>query len=187
MHNPILDRWPEDYGGYLIRTDFRIGIQIMSLLQDEDFEEQERVYNAVWLLFGNGIPDLETAAEGLAWFLTCGKDISNSDDNQERLTDLDFDSQLIASSFRKAYGIDITRANMHWFEFNMLMSDLGECSYTNTIQIRAKKIKTNMSTEEKEYYRKAKEAVKLPQRITKKDQEAFDEFMGLLKGGENTG
>ena len=28
MYNAMLDRLPEDYNGWLIRTDYRIGVQI---------------------------------------------------------------------------------------------------------------------------------------------------------------
>ena len=34
MHNAILDRLPEDYNGWLIRTDYRIGVQIQLCISD---------------------------------------------------------------------------------------------------------------------------------------------------------
>ena len=54
MTNIILDRLPTEYKGYLIRTSFRIGIQISLCLQDEDYSEEERVLIALNLLYGNG-------------------------------------------------------------------------------------------------------------------------------------
>ena len=54
--NLLLDPLPDSYAGYLIRTDYRIGVQISLCLQDEDLTQEERVSQAVWLLFGSGAP-----------------------------------------------------------------------------------------------------------------------------------
>ena len=36
MFNLLLDALPTEYEGYLIRTDYRIGIQISQALEDEE-------------------------------------------------------------------------------------------------------------------------------------------------------
>ena len=69
MFDILLDHLPEDYNGFLIRPDYRIGIQIALCLQDEDLSENDRVFTAISLLFGRGLPPLETAVEGLGWFM----------------------------------------------------------------------------------------------------------------------
>ena len=63
MFDILLDHLPEDYNGFLIRPDYRIGIQIALCLQDEDLSENDRVFTAISLLFGRGLPPLETAVE----------------------------------------------------------------------------------------------------------------------------
>ena len=64
MFDILLDHLPEDYNGFLIRPDYRIGIQIALCLQDEDLSENDRVFTAISLLFGRSLPPLETAVEG---------------------------------------------------------------------------------------------------------------------------
>ena len=55
MFNLLLDRLPSDYKGYLIRTDYRIGIQISLALDDPELNENDRVMVALSLLFGAGM------------------------------------------------------------------------------------------------------------------------------------
>lgn len=43
MFNLLLDALPTEYEGYLIRTDYRIGIQISQALEDEELEPYERI------------------------------------------------------------------------------------------------------------------------------------------------
>lgn len=43
MYNFLLDSLPEDYEGYLLRTDYRVGIQISQALEDEELSLQERL------------------------------------------------------------------------------------------------------------------------------------------------
>ena len=46
MFNMLLDRLPSSYKGYLIRTDYRIGIQISLALDDPDLSDNDRVWVA---------------------------------------------------------------------------------------------------------------------------------------------
>ena len=43
MFNLLLDALPAEYEGYLIRTDYRIGIQISQALEDEELEPYEKI------------------------------------------------------------------------------------------------------------------------------------------------
>lgn len=45
MLNVILDGFPDEYEGYLIRTDFRIGMQISEALKGFKIEAVERQNN----------------------------------------------------------------------------------------------------------------------------------------------
>ena len=71
MYNAMLDRLPEDYNGWLVRTDYRIGVQIQLCISDPDLTDSEKTWTALNLLYGRGVPpDLQTALDGLSWFLS---------------------------------------------------------------------------------------------------------------------
>ena len=44
MYNAMLDRLPEDYNGWLIRTDYRIGVQIQLCISDPDLTDAEKTW-----------------------------------------------------------------------------------------------------------------------------------------------
>lgn len=168
MYNIILDKLPNEYMGYLIRSDFRIGIQISVCLSDVDLSEDERIINALLLLFGNGMPPFEIAYRGLIWFLSCGQkmgvnneetdeDLENyyasSDNDKTETLSFEQDIVFIYSAFRRTFNIDLARSSMHWFEFNALLNDIGECSLSNIIQIRTTKQKDIPKDKKSEFAR----------------------------------
>ena len=111
MFNLLLDALPTEYEGYLIRTDYRIGIQISQALEDEELEPYERIGIALSLLYGNGIPSADIAYAGLRWFLNAGLDQSQDEedtgtapeeDDGIRYFSFDYDAARLYSGFRRA-------------------------------------------------------------------------------------
>lgn len=181
MYNAMLDRLPEDYNGWLIRTDYRIGVQIQLCISDPDLSDSEKTATALSLLYGNGIPDLQTAIDGLSWFMSGGNpaQAADSDDGPPTYS-FEQDAGRIVSAFRKVFGLDISRERLHWFEFLSMLGDLSGTAFTSVIDIR--------TTDEREVDKKKRaEFVRMKNRFalsgqyTAEEQEAIDEFMERLK------
>ena len=83
MFNCILDGFPEDYMGYPIRSDFRIGIKLTLLTEDNTIDDFIKQKFALTLLYKepNKIKDIGVALDGLVWFLTCGNSEIYYDDD----------------------------------------------------------------------------------------------------------
>ena len=185
--NAMLDGYPEEFEGYLIRTDFRIGMQICQCLADEDLSDYEKISNALYLLYGKGVPDVEVAMRGLSWFLNRGeiKDKSEDNEGEEESFDFEVDSELIMSGFLKVYHIDLERESMHWFKFLSMIGDLGECALTNVINIRNKKITADMPADQRETYTKLKKKYSLKE-YTYEEQEKIKPYKTSEKTLTNT-
>lgn len=189
--NLLLDELPEEYEGYLIRTDFRIGIQIRLALEDNELTEQEKIGVSLDLLFGNGKPPIETALNALLWYLKCGKEeVTESEDEADgreeaeelqpqRNFSFDVDDVRIYTAFRKAYGIDLKTARIHWFDFIGLMNDLGECAFTSVVDIRGKDI-SKLPKQQRNEYLKLKNKYALPQIYTEEEEAAINVFYSQL-------
>ena len=166
MFDILLDHLPEDYNGFLIRPDYRIGIQIALCLQDEDLSENDRVFTAISLLFGRGLPPLEA---------------QDAPDKAKQCIWFDFDAGRICSSFRKSFGIDIHKQKMHWFEFMELLGCVDEDSaLSHAIQIRGTDT-SGMKPKQKAQYERLKKKLTPPVKFTKEEQEAIDEFWAQIK------
>ena len=182
MFNLLLDPLPEDYEGYLIRTDYRIGVQISQALEDEELEPGERMQVALGLLFGNGVPEAETAFAGLQWFLSGGQEVENTGDEPEagdgiRYFSFDADAGRLYSGFRRAYGVDLDKTQMHWFRFLALLADLGKCAFTQVVDYRSADL-SKMDKETKKAYLAMRRKFALPQPESAAEQEFLRELHG---------
>lgn len=187
MFNLMLDRLPDNYKGYLIRTDFRVGIQVSQALQDPDLSEQERNAVALTLLFGAGMPAGDVAAEALAWFLRGGEDSTGNqdDDVNQRSFDFDIDHARVWSGFRRVYNIDLSAVKLHWFQFLAMLSDLDGCAFSDIIGYRLADT-SKMPPEMQRAYQKMKEHFTIGECYSEEEQAVVDDFMRQLRGCKNT-
>ena len=184
MHNYLLDRYPEDYKGYLIRTGFRIGVQIQLCVSDPDFSEEERTLTALSLLYGYGIPsDLQLALDGLIWFMNCGNPPSEEEPEEEEIFSFDFDSARIVSGVRKVYGIDLARADLHWFEFMAMLQELKNTAFADVLEIRRTK-ESEVDKKRLSEFRRMKKRFAIPRRISQQEQDAIDDFLSQVREAE---
>ena len=185
MFNILLDRLPIDYKGYLMRTSFRVGIQICDCLDDTELSDEEKMYVAITLLFGKGIPKFEDALEGLNWFMACGNPEYKSVGNNKKLFYWDFDATRIYSSFKQTYGIDLAKTDLHWFEFIAMIGSLDkDCSFNKAIEIRDYDIK-DLKGKNRSDMQKMKTNLTPPVEMTDEEQQKLDEFNAQLGGDIN--
>lgn len=184
MFNVLLDRLPDNYKGYLIRTDFRIGIQIITCLKDEDLSQEEKYSISLNLLYGNSIPqDLELALKGLMWFLNLGEEeeeILKSNSKQKDVMDFEIDSSRIYSGFMSVLGIDLSKEKMHWFKFRYLLLELIKCHLSNVIEIRAQDT-NNMSPKQKTEINRLKRLYSINKKEELERQQEIKQFFDSLE------
>lgn len=182
MYNAMLDRLPEDYNGWLIRTDYRIGVQIQLCISDPELTDSEKTWTALQLLYGRGIPDMETALAGLSWFLSCGNppDAQIDDVNEAPLYSFDADAGRIVSGFRKVFGVDISREKLHWFEFVSMLGDLRDTAFTSVIDIRSTDA-SDVDKKRRAEFIRMKKRFALSSQYTEEEQAEINEFMERLK------
>lgn len=181
MLNIILDGLPEEYKGYLIRTDFRIGIQISEALNDVNLADPEKMMTAMRLLYGSGMPsDFQLASEGLKWFMSGGQpNEESSSDGKPPTFDFEQDNRFVYSAFRARFGIDLTRERLHWFAFLAMLSDLGGCSLSDIIGIRGTNL-SNLSDEQRRVYAELQAKYRIKPQMSDGDLARIAEFESKL-------
>lgn len=187
-YNIILDDLPEEWEGHRICTDFRVGIQIVKLLDDEEYSQIERFACASDLLFDDIPETVEECIKGIIWYLSAWNHDGKSGDRQDDIIvmDYDIDQWRIYAAFRRQYGINLDCDDMHFWEFMGLLQNLEDCSFTRVMDIRAKPIDSKMPAEQKEALKKAKKIYGIKREEPEEGKvsparEEFLRFAGLNK------
>lgn len=184
--DPLPDAWVSDSGEkYLIETDFHIGIQMCMIQDDPELSAQEKAEELMKLMFVDNIPDdAQEISECIAFFLNGWfHDNEPSKKEHKRLMDFDIDQWRIYAAFKQQYGIALDKVEyMHFWKFMGLLSSLNECAYTRVIDIRQRKFRPKMDTEEKQSLLEAKEVYELRQKRSA-EEEAEEEGLFDFLGG----
>lgn len=144
---------------YKMDFDFRNVLRMMEILQDDDLMPEAREYNALKCVMKRpkNVHIVLLAVKGLLFTHKQSRD-------QKKITDFRQDAGLIRAAFRQAYGIDLYREKIHWFEFIELLNAIPEGNrYAEVIGIRIRPMPkaTKYNGEERAWLMKAKAEVGL--------------------------
>ena len=158
-----------------IVTDYRTGILFEQTLSDPVMPDNEKLNTVLVLYYGNDIfqlfSDMETvkeALDGIKWFYRCGADEQeeNGDGDSEKDPPFSYehDAAYIYAAFVEAYGIDLTKNRLHWWQFRALFLGLPETvQFCKIMGYRTMEIPPKMSKAKKRFYQKMKRIYKLPE------------------------
>jgi hypothetical protein len=188
--NILTDTLPEtvviDGLEYKLNTDFRAALRVIMAFEDVELTGYEKQVILIKVLYQQPPALLQEAVEKANWFLNGGKTGSTESDGT-RLYSFAKDADFIFAAFRQTHGIDLRRAELHWWEFMALFMDLGsETTFSSLISLR-KRVKNGTATkEEKKAAQDMGELFDVPEVDTRTvdEKEAEREFMRLIKGGE---
>lgn len=176
MYNPLLDPLPDSYAGYLIRTDYRIGVQIALCQQDPELNDYEKAAVMIGLLYGAGAPEPATAMQGVQWFMLCGEEPQAEDAEEAPCYSFQKDAGRIYSAFRKRYGMDITKERMHWFQFCALLADASGTLLQDVMGVRQMDT-SGLRPKDRAYYSKLKRRFALSDTYTGEEQTLINAFL----------
>lgn len=181
---------------YKINTDFRVAIECNEISLNKDINDYERMLAIIYKLFGDeGLDDFENHEELLkiaCKYLSCGKDIAETNSSLEPDMDYIEDEGYIRSSFVFDYKYDpYELEHCHWYKFfndlcNLSNNDLGTCCVLNRVRnLRNLDLSKIKDAKEREKMRKAKESVALKStkrenNLTKEQEESMERLNKLL-------
>ena len=169
---------------YKINTDFRVALRCFDVIEDTSICDEERALAVIYLLFGE-VPtnQLEDFLRIAGDYLRCGEKEATQESHNR---DMDFtaDEKYIAASFMSDYQIDLSRVDMHFWQYIHLIQGFTERSVMSRVrEIRNYDLEELKDPKSRAKMVKAKEAVALPDKFSKAEQEAIDEFEKLFEVG----
>jgi len=183
----LFERLPDsitvDGKRYKCNFSFRNVLKMLEIMQRDDILPDARDYLCARCCVKNAPKNAAKVYSVLCSILFP----SSPETGGKRLTSYEQDAGLIRTAFRQVYGIDLYRADLHWFEFVELLQYLPDgCRYEETIGIRARPMPaaTKYNQKEREWLMKAKQSVALhlneKEQARKYETDVSNVFAGLM-------
>lgn len=179
---------------YKINTDYRVAIQCNQISM-QDIDNTEKVMAILFLLFGEeamrDVEHYEQLIDKASYYLNCGKE--NEEATEEPDMDLVEDFPYIVTSFKSDYNRDITKEEIHWWDFYYMLFGLSQSEFGNNCILNRIRDLRNLDLnkisdpKDKEKLRKAKEKFALKTKHKKqrtysdeeiKNMEAYHKLIG---------
>ncbi|MEG1619294.1 MAG: bacteriophage Gp15 family protein [Eubacterium sp.] len=181
----------EKFGIY---TDFRRWITFEEMIQDENLTQNQKIENAIDLVFKKRPKDISIAISIIYAFYSCERetyiDGDNDEDYQEDYQEEQAysfcqDSGYIYAAFLQCYNLDLTTIKyLHWWKFRALFNALPEyCVFVKIMGYRTAKITNDMPSSEKEHIEKMKKLYAL-QKSESDNEEDREIEEALMNGGD---
>lgn len=158
---------------YNINTDYKVALACLKVINDDSITDFERYLAIETLLLGEDVllVDSLQIRDKIKYYLQCG----NEEEITEEERDFDYfqDEREIRTSIRQCYGIDLNKEkDIHWWEYNELISGLTNESILNKIRdLRTYDISDIKDEKERKRIINAKNRVALKINEVKSDKE----------------
>jgi len=168
-----------------LHTDYRDILEIFSYLEDPDLPEPVRWRIAMALFYEQPVsPELwQEALEYLVFFINCGAPETPG----PKLMDWDHDAAAILAGVNKAAGREIRGLPyVHWWSFLSWFHAMEPGQLSTLISIRDKRLRGKpLDAWEKEFYRCNRDAVQLPVRRSRQEQQSRAHLLARLEASPN--
>lgn len=187
MANLLYDELPQcvvvDGTDYPIHTDFRNWIRFELLMLDSGMDEAKKAAALLALCYVKALPPtLEQAAQAMTEFYMGGaaqlrrRPQTGGQDGQgaaaRPIYSFEHDAPYIYAAFLSQYGIDLTEANLHWWQFKALFGALGEDNLiVKIMEYRSADLGKIKDKHQKAFYRRMKAAYALPDTRSEDEKE----------------
>jgi hypothetical protein len=170
------------------KCDFRVVLDVISSLSDEELEMEQRVECALFQFYGNdelntlekvllSLNDIQTAIMEMMKIINLGEETTEEEQHKPQLMDWEHDFTQLAPPISRTLGYSVRDAKnyTHWYDFIGAYMEIGDCTFANIISIRNKRMKgKKLEDWEQEFYRENKKIIDLPHKLTDEEQEWLD-------------
>lgn len=154
-----------------IKTGFRNWIVYEIIVGNPNLTDEQKIALVLPLCLKKLPSSIETAVKACNEFY-CGSREKKMEqvENQSPLYSFLFDAELIYAAFMSQYGIDLNKADMHWFKFRALFKGLSSNNRIfEVMKVRAANLNDIKDVEQRRRVRELKKVWKIPTRKSEND------------------
>jgi len=180
MINILTDTLPEavvvDGVAYPIETDFRFWIRFDLALSDGTLSAEDKTV-ALFAPYKKALPPrFDVAAKALISFYAGEKDGEKEEKTVEAaerpIYSFLHDAPYIYAAFMRQYGLDLSKATLHWLQFKALFAALDEDEpFVKIMEYRSCDVSKIRDRQQKQFYLRMKNRYRLPDMRTDAEKE----------------
>lgn len=169
-----------------IRYQWQAVLDIIAALNDRELEDGEKVYCCLYILYEDfdelDKDDYEAAFRAAKDFINCGEE-DDSEKSPAKIVDFVQDERLLIAAVNRVAGKEIrNEEDIHWWTFLGWFMEIGDCSYSQVLNIRQKKAKgKQLEKWEQEFYASNKKMIDIQIKLTEEEKEEERRLNELLK------
>ena len=160
------------------KCDFRVVLDVIEALNDEDLTEQEKIQCALYIFYGEELTKISNYEEAVKQMLIIvnGGEEETEQTEKPRLMDWKHDFPILVAPINRVLNFEIRSVDyLHWWTLLSAYYEIGECTFQNVVSIRSKRMKgKKLEKWEEEFYRENRKMIDLPQKLTKEEQDFLD-------------
>lgn len=167
-----------------IRYDYTAILDIISAMNDPELEDKEKVYVCLYIFYVDfdelEQDDYEEAFKQAQLFMDNG--MGGGKTQNVRMVDFEQDEKILFPAINRVAGKEIRNEDeIHWWTFLGWFMEIGECTYSNVLNIRNKRAKgKKLEKWESEFYKDNKKMCDIQPRLTQAEKEAEERLNKLL-------
>ena len=148
---------------YKINTDFKVWIEIERLLFDKSIDDEKRLAKVLVLAYPVLPPNPYATIEKIMWFYSGGVlDNERPSGQKPPAFDILEDFDYIWAAFWSEFGIDLSKEDLHWWKFRVLLGCLSdECLFSKIVGYRTVDTSTIKNKEQKKFFERMKKQFRL--------------------------
>ena len=167
---------------FAIRYDYRVILDIFEILNDPDFNDQERALAVLQIFYVefDQLTDYDAAIQECFRFINGGRE-EISKQKQPQLISWKHDFSMIVAPINRVLGYEVrakeydpqtNTGGVHWWTWLGAYMEIGDCLFAQIIRIREKRaLGKPLDKADKEFYRKNRDIVDLKTQYTDTEQE----------------
>lgn len=169
------------------KCDYRVVLDAIEALNDEELDTQDRIYCALFIFYGNNELDnekkvleafgnkknIQTAIDEMTCIMRAGNE-GEQNDNKPPMMNWQQDFPHISAPISRILGYSVRNpANYtHWYDFIGAYQEIGDCFWANVVSIRNKRHKgKKLEKWEQEFYREHRKVIEIEKSLTAEEQE----------------